>query len=131
MGQKQSKRKTLKGRSRSYEQQSTKTDTPGSAAMESSCSVLFDGSRSEDIQRTSLQSCTPESPHLEATGGTRLPTVDPHEDKDESLSFHAWMIRKNLSRLVENIDSKNTLLWDKLVEKGVLSRRELREIKVC
>ena len=49
----------------------------------------------------------------------------------ESLPWHAWLIRRKLSELAERIDSKNTLLLDKLLQKGVFTRSEYRDIKVC
>ena len=49
----------------------------------------------------------------------------------ESLPWHAWLIRRKLAELAERIDSKNTLLLDKLLQKGVFTRSEYRHIKVC
>ena len=49
----------------------------------------------------------------------------------ESLPWHAWLIRRKLAELAERIDSKNTLLLDKLLQKGVFTRSEYRDIKVC
>ena len=51
--------------------------------------------------------------------------------REESLPWHAWVIRRNLAKLAQRIDSKNTLLLDELLQKGVFTRSEYRDIKVC
>ena len=43
---------------------------------------------------------------------------------------HVQIIRDNLTSLVEKINSKDALLWDKLQEKAVLNKLECKQIKV-
>ena len=50
--------------------------------------------------------------------------------REEALPWYAWVIRRNLAELAERIDSKNTLLLDKLLQKGIFTRSEYRKIKV-
>ena len=58
----------------------------------------------------------------------------PHSTEDMASELpeekHKKILDENRSYLVEHIDAKDTLLWDKLIEKKVFSVGDANKIKV-
>ena len=48
----------------------------------------------------------------------------------EQIQLHVKILRENQSYLIEHMDLNNTLFFPKMLEKSVLTRKEIDEIKV-